>query len=134
VQLPAGPGGEGTMNFTVCYGVAADNEHPEESWALVNFLTGAEGSTYVAEQSFGVMPPRASAAEAWTERFPEQTAFVEGVENAHPWKLPVGFQEFVSAFNDSLQQAIAGQMLPEDVTAAAQEAGEDIMSRTEASS
>src|SRR5690606_25314364 len=41
-ELPAGPGGEGTLTFSECYGVAADNAHPEESWQLVNFLTNRE--------------------------------------------------------------------------------------------
>jgi multiple sugar transport system substrate-binding protein len=128
--LPAGPAGEATMAFTVCYGVAADNEHPEESWALVNFLTGPEGALTVAENSFGVMPARASAADAWVERFGEEMApFVEGAEVAHPWVLPVGFQDFVSAFNDSLQQAFTGQLLPEDVLTNASDVANEILER-----
>jgi multiple sugar transport system substrate-binding protein len=134
VQLPAGSAAEATMAFTVCYGVAADNEHPEESWALVNFLTGAEGAQQVAETSFGVMPARASAADAWLERFGEDMApFVESVEVAHRWQLPVGFQEFVDSFNEGLQQAFSGQMLPEDVLADAQAVGEEILAREPAS-
>lgn len=128
--LPEGPAGPATMAFTVCYGVAADNEYPEESWALVNFLTGPEGAQMVAEASFGVMPGRASAADAWTERFGEDmAAFVEGAEYAQPWVLPVGFQDFISTFNDNLQQAFSGQVLPEDVLTAAAEVGNEILAR-----
>src|SRR5690606_14008347 len=67
VELPAGPAGEATMAFTVCYGVAADNDHPEESWALVNFLTGETGAEFVAESSFGPMPPRPAVEDIYLE-------------------------------------------------------------------
>jgi multiple sugar transport system substrate-binding protein len=128
--LPQGPAGPATMAFTVCYGVAADNEHPEESWALVNFLTGPEGAQMVAEASFGVMPGRASAADAWLERFGEEMQpFVEGADYAHPWVLPVGFQDFTSAFNDALQQAFNGQLLPEDVLTTASDVANEILER-----
>lgn len=129
--LPAGPGGEeASMAFTVCYGVAADNEHPEESWALVNFLTGEGGAQEIAETSFGVMPPRASAADAWLARFGEEMQpFLDAADNAYPWVLPVGFQDFVDTFNDYLQQAFTGNVFPEDVLTEAQSVGEEILAR-----
>lgn len=128
--LPAGSAGTATMAFTVCYGVAAANDHPEESWQLVNFLTGSEGAQMVAEASFGVMPARDSAAEIWLERFGEDMLpFVEGAEYAHRWQLPVGFQEFVDAFNEGLQQAFQGNLLPEDVLADSSAVAEEIMAR-----
>lgn len=128
--LPQGPAGQATMAFTVCYGVAADNAHPDESWALVNFLTGPEGALMVAETSFGVMPARASAADAWIERFGEDmSAFVEGADYAHPWVLPVGFQDFIDAFNDSLQQAFTGALLPEDVLTTSADVANEILAR-----
>lgn len=128
--LPAGSAGQATMAFTVCYGVAAANDHPEESWALVNFLTGKDGAQFVAEHSFGVMPARISAADAWVERFGEDMrAFVDGADYAHKWQLPVGYQDFIDTFNDGLQQAFSGQMLPEDVLSNAQSVAEEIESR-----
>src|SRR5678815_376181 len=42
-ELPAGPAGQATMAFTVCYAVPADAAHPEASLKLVDYLTGAEG-------------------------------------------------------------------------------------------
>jgi multiple sugar transport system substrate-binding protein len=128
--LPQGPAGQATMAFTVCYGVAADNAHPEESWALVNFLTGPEGALTVAENSFGVMPARVSAADAWLARFGEEMKpFVDGADYAHEWRLPVGFQDFIDAFNDNLQQAFTGQVLPEDVLTAASDVANEILAR-----
>jgi multiple sugar transport system substrate-binding protein len=130
--LPAGPAGKATMAFTVCYGVAANAEGAtaDAAWALVNFLTGKEGAQMVAETSFGVMPGRISAGAAWIERFGEDmSAFVEGADYAYKWQLPVGFQEFIDAFNASLQQAFEGQVLPEDVLADSQAVAEEILAR-----
>jgi multiple sugar transport system substrate-binding protein len=129
-ELPAGPGGEATMAFTVCLGVAADNEHPEESWALVNWLTGPEGAMRVAEGGFGVMPARSDAADRWLEvRGEEFQPFVAGVENAHAWVIPAGFQEFLDNFNSGMQQAFDGQMFPEDVLSSSEELANEIYSR-----
>lgn len=116
VELPAGPAGDATMVFTVCYGVAAENDHPEESWALANFLTGPEGQMMVAEAGFGVMPARQSVIDTWLEaRGEEFEAFATSVEFARQWQFPVGFGDFVDSFNDGLQQAVQGDLLPEDV-------------------
>jgi multiple sugar transport system substrate-binding protein len=125
-ELPAGPAGEATMAFTVCYGVGAANEHPEESWALVNFLTGATGAEFVAESSFGPMPARPEVAEAYLQTWvprsentglsPEDLqAFVTGADYSHRWQLPVGWNQFTDAFNASLQQAFDGQITVDDL-------------------
>jgi ABC-type glycerol-3-phosphate transport system substrate-binding protein len=55
--------------------------------------------------------------------------FVEGADYAHPWVLPVGFQDFTSAFNDALQQAFNGQLLPEDVLTTASDVANEILER-----
>jgi multiple sugar transport system substrate-binding protein len=60
-ELPAGPNGDqATMAFTVCYGVGFDNPYSDESWQLVDFLTGESGQVLTAEASFGphAEPPR----------------------------------------------------------------------------
>lgn len=64
VELPAGPVGKATMAFTVCYGVGANNPYLEESWMLVNFLTGEMGQLATTQVSFGPMPTRPSAEQA----------------------------------------------------------------------
>ncbi len=125
-ELPAGPAGKATMAFTVCYGVGADNDHPEESWALVNFLTGAEGARFVAESSFGPMPARQEVADLYLETWVPRAegtsfdpddiqAFVAGADYAYRWQLPVGFQQFADAFNAALQQGFDGQVTVEDM-------------------
>jgi multiple sugar transport system substrate-binding protein len=121
VELPAGPVGKATMAFTVCYGVGADNDYLEESWALVNFLTNEAGQLATTEVSFGPMPTRPSVADAyvdvWTPRAEgtgfdpvDVNAFVAGGEYSFPWKLPVGFGPYVDGFNAALQRAFAGEI------------------------
>ena len=120
-ELPAGDFGEATMAFTVCYGVGADNEHPEESWQLVNYLTNDEGATNFASVTFGPMPSRTAAADAYVSTWETRTeglgveytdfgAFIDAAENANPWVLPIGWNSFVDAFNSGLQQAFAGEI------------------------
>jgi len=129
-ELPAGPAGKATMAFTVCYGVAAANEHPEESWALVNFLTGEEGAMMVAEAGFGVMPARSSAAETWlAARGVEYQAFVAGADYAHRWQLPPGFNEFKDAFNNTMKEVMGGNLTTEELVEDTVEVGEEVLSR-----
>jgi multiple sugar transport system substrate-binding protein len=127
-EVPAGPGGEGTLTFSECYGVAADNEHPEESWALVNFLTGAEGALRVAEGGFGPMPPRMSASDAWLEnRGEEFEPFVAGGEFAVAPITPPNFQEFRDTLSNGIQQLFSGNAAAEDVVDDATEVATELL-------
>jgi multiple sugar transport system substrate-binding protein len=136
-ELPMGTAGKATMAFTVCYGVGAANDHPEESWQLVNFLTGEDGQKRAAEVSFGPMPTRPSAAETYLETWVARTkdstfnpedvnAFIAGADYSHRWQLPPGWQPFIDSFNGGLQQAFSGDMKTEDVIAEANLAAEEV--------
>ncbi len=136
-ELPAGSAGKASMAFTVCYGVGAANDHPDESWQLVNFLTGEEGQKRAAEVSFGPMPTRSSAAETyiktWVDRTKESkfnpddiNAFVTSVDYSHRWQLPPGWQPFIDSFNGALQQAFTGTMTADDVISEANLAAEEV--------
>ncbi|MBN1678681.1 MAG: ABC transporter substrate-binding protein, partial [Anaerolineae bacterium] len=91
-ELPMHPnGGKATMVFTVCYGVASENDYPDESWKLANFLTGPEGSKLVAEVGFGVIPPAKSAADTWLAAIGPEIGegFLAGADYAYKWQVPV---------------------------------------------
>ncbi|MBI5931933.1 MAG: ABC transporter substrate-binding protein [Chloroflexi bacterium] len=127
-ELPAGPAGKATMAFTVCYGVAADNDHPEESWALANFLTGKDGALMVAEAGFGVMPARLSAADTWLQVHGEDfQPFVTGADYSHRWVLPIGFGDFTDTFNNDLKEAMAGNLTTEDIIADSVDVANEIL-------
>jgi multiple sugar transport system substrate-binding protein len=124
-ELPAGPGGEGTLTFSECYGVAADNEYPEESWMLVNFLTGAEGSEMIAQGGFGPMPPRTASAATWlAARGEEYAAFVDGSANAVAPVMPVGFQEFRDELNNGIALSFEGTPIEDAINDAVDVANE----------
>lgn len=130
-QLPAGAGDmgvEATLTFSECYGVAADNDHPEESWLLVNFLTGVEGAARLAEGGFGPMPTRLSSGDAWLQNRGEAyAAFVEGAEFAVAPVLPPGFQEFRDTLGSNLQQVIDGNMTVEEAIEDARDVAAELM-------
>ncbi len=138
VELPAGAAGNATMAFTVCYGVGAENANLEESWQLVNFLTGAAGQLATTEVSFGPMPTRPDVADAYVDVWVPRTegigfdaadvnAFVAGAEYSYPWQLPIGFQPYVDTFNAALQRAFTGEITAADVIAQAEAAAMEVM-------
>lgn len=128
VQLPAGPGGEATMAFTVCYGVPAAGENKEASFKLVNYLTGPEGMKAWTDLGLA-MPTRQSLADGWSTQYPDLQPFLEGAEHAHPWQFRPGFQDVLDTVNDGLQQAFTGSQLPEDVLENAEEVGTEVLNR-----
>ena len=116
VELPAGPAGEGTLTFSECWGVGAENPYPEQSWRFVNFLTGEDGAMRTAEQGFGVMPPRIAAADAWVEAVGDvASAFINGSANAVAPVTPPGFQTFRDELSNGIALAFEGSLLAEDV-------------------
>ena len=52
-ELPAGPAGQGTLQFTNCWGMAADSPNQEAALDLVEFLTSTE-QQLAFSQAFGV--------------------------------------------------------------------------------
>lgn len=129
-QLPAGPGGEGTMAFTVCYAVPAgvDATRQDAAFALVNFLTGPDGMKQWTDLGLA-MPTRESLRAGWLEQYPDLEPFLDGAEFANPWQFRPGFQDVLDTINDGLQQAFTGTALPEDVLENAQEVGEEVLAR-----
>ena len=126
-QLPAGPGGEATMSFTVCYGVPAAAKNPEASIRLVNWLTGPEGMAQWSGLGLA-MPTRASLRDGWLEQYPELQPFLDGADYARPWQFRPGFQAVMDTLNSGMQQAFAGSYLPEQVLSEAQEVGNQVLS------
>lgn len=116
VELPAGPAGEGTLTFSECWGVGAENPYPEQTWRFVNFLTGEDGALRTAENGFGVMPPRIAAADAWVEAVGDvAAAFVDGTANAVAPVTPPGYQTFRDTLANGMSLAFSGSMVAEDV-------------------
>ena len=126
-ELPKGPAGPATMAFTVCYAAPANGKHLEQSWDLINYLTGSEGMA--AWTGLGLaMPTRPSLQTDWATKYPEQAAFLKGSDYSHPWQFVSGFQAVLDTLNSGLQQAFAGTMTTDQVLQQAEEAGNQVLS------
>lgn len=103
VELPAGPEGPSTFAFSNCWGMPVGSETRDATIDLIEFLTSDEQQLAFSE-AFGVIPSTESGAAAYAEQFPENQAFVDGVEYA---TSPVAFQGAAAAiadFNTQLEQ------------------------------
>jgi multiple sugar transport system substrate-binding protein len=134
-EIPLAPTGErSTLTFAECWAVSsrAEGEVAEAAWELVNFLTGTEGATSVAEEGFGVMPARASVGDLWLETVGEEySAFVNGAEYAVAPIFPLGFADFDAAVNDATTLVMTGEEEAADALEEAAEIAREIQAEME---
>ena len=87
-ELPEGPAGKGTLQFTQCWGISAESKNQSAAVDLVNFLTTPEQQLEFAD-AFGVMPSRQAAQQDYVDSYPEDAAFIAGGEYGQgPVNLP----------------------------------------------
>lgn len=103
VPLPAGPGGKGTLQYTNCWGIAADSNAKDNARQLVEFLTSTEQQMKFAD-AFGVMPSVKSAADEWMEKNPTMVAFLEGADYAQYLPTQPGTTDVISELNAKFEQ------------------------------
>ena len=101
-QLPEGPAGKGTLQFTNCWGMAADSPNQAGALELIEFLTSTDQQLAFSE-AFGPMPSVESAAGAWTEENPELEAFLIGADYAQAVPTLQGVSDVISDFNAQLE-------------------------------
>lgn len=101
-ELPEGPAGQGTMQFTNCWGMAADSPNQQGALELIEYLTSAEQQLAFSE-AFGPMPSVESAAEQWTSDNPELAPFLAGADYAQGVPTNDGIAAVITDFNASLE-------------------------------
>ncbi|MBM7856270.1 multiple sugar transport system substrate-binding protein [Lentzea nigeriaca] len=101
-ELPAGPGGRGTMQFNGGWGVAADSKNKDAAVKLVEYLTNTDRQLAFAD-AFGVMPSVKSAAQQWKTKFPQQAAFLAGGDYAKNIPNLVGISDVIKDFNSQIE-------------------------------
>lgn len=69
VELPRGPKGQGTIQYTNCWGIAADADNTAGAQQLAEFLT-TPGRQMDFAKAFGVMPSVQSAQADWMAEYP----------------------------------------------------------------
>ncbi|MEX0151021.1 sugar ABC transporter substrate-binding protein [Microbacterium sp. LMI1-1-1.1] len=106
-ELPEGPGGKGTLQFTNCWGLAADSANQDDARALVEYLTGTDQQLAFSE-AFGPMPSIQSAADAWTEANPDLSAFLAGADYAQFPPNLAGAADVITDFNAQIESLRSG--------------------------
>jgi len=102
VELPDGPAGKGTLQFTNAWGVAADSPNQAKAVELITFLTSPEQQMEFA-RAFGPMPSVESVSDEWAEEFPEQEAFLAGADYAKNPPAQAGTAEVIADLNAQLE-------------------------------
>jgi multiple sugar transport system substrate-binding protein len=101
VPLPEGPAGKGTLQFTNCWGIAADSPNQAAALKLVEQLTSADDQAAFSK-AFGVMPSIKSAAADYQKQYPQFTAFLDAADYAKGVPTSVGSADVVTDLNSKL--------------------------------
>jgi len=126
VPLPAGPAGQSSYAFTVCYGVAASSPNVEQATALVDYLT-ARDQLLAFTLDFPVIPSRNSASEGWANANPDAAPYVDSAEFAVGWQFPTGFQPALDDINDTLQGLADGSLTADSAAQRIDDAIADVL-------
>lgn len=102
VELPAGPAGQGTLQFTNCWGIATDSGDQDSAVDLVTYLTAADQQLAFAK-AFGPMPSVQSAADGWKALYPDTTAFIDSAAFAQNVVNAQGASDVITDFNAQLE-------------------------------
>ena len=101
--LPAGPKGDkGTLVFTNCWGVSATTKYPEQAKAYAEFMTTKQQQLEFAK-AFGVIPSIESAKADYLAEFPDNKAFVDGIDYARGVVGAAGIADVLADFDAQLQ-------------------------------
>lgn len=101
VELPASPAGKGTLQFTNCWGIAADSPNQKAALDLVEHLTSAD-SQLAFSQAFGPMPSIKSAADQWKKDNPALVPFLNGADYAQGVPTVKDSAAVITDFNGQL--------------------------------
>jgi multiple sugar transport system substrate-binding protein len=117
VELPASPAGKGTLQFTNCWGIAADSPNQKAALDLVEKLTSTDQQLAFAK-AFGVMPSIQSAADAWKADNAPLVPFLLGADYAQGLPTLKGAADVVTDFNGKVGSLATAD--PKAILAAAQ--------------
>ena len=107
VELPAGSGGKGTLQFPTFYGVVEASKHKADAIKLVEYLTAAERQVTLAAAA-GTVPASKSAGETWKGKHADQAAFLAGVEYSQPVPSASGTSDIIANFDNELPGLAGG--------------------------
>ncbi|RFA21045.1 sugar ABC transporter substrate-binding protein [Subtercola boreus] len=101
-ELPAGTAGQGTLQFTNCWGIAADSQNQDAALKLVEQLTSTDQQLAFAS-AFGVMPSVQSAAAEWKSANPDLAPFLDSATFAQGVPTAQGSADVIKDLNSQLE-------------------------------
>ncbi|WP_285727933.1 sugar ABC transporter substrate-binding protein [Psychromicrobium xiongbiense] len=117
LELPAGPAGKGTLQFSNCWGIAADSPNQKAALDLVQKLTSTD-SQLAFSKAFGPMPSVKSAADQWTAQNPALVPFLKGADYAQNVPVTKGSADVIKDLNSKLESLASSD--PKTILDAAQ--------------
>ncbi|WP_374009397.1 extracellular solute-binding protein [Leifsonia sp. LS-T14] len=106
-ELPKGPAGQGTLQFTNCWGIAADSPNQAAALKLVEKLT-SKSDQLAFSKAFGPMPSIKSAADEWKSANPELAPFLAAADYAKNVPTAKGAADVVTDLNSKLESLATG--------------------------
>jgi multiple sugar transport system substrate-binding protein len=101
-ELPAGPAGQGTLQFTNCWGIAADSPNQAAALKLVEQLT-SKSDQLAFSKAFGPMPSIKSAASEWKADNADLVPFLNAADYAKGVPTAKGSADVVTDLNSKLE-------------------------------
>jgi multiple sugar transport system substrate-binding protein len=106
-EMPAGPEGQGTLSFTVCWGISARTPYQQQAIDFVRAMTSPDQQLAFTD-AFGVMPSRASLRDDYITQFPSDEAFINGADYAQGPVKAAQMDSVLADFDSGLQQLATG--------------------------
>ncbi|HEY0247235.1 MAG TPA: extracellular solute-binding protein [Gryllotalpicola sp.] len=103
VPMPSGAKGQGTLQFSNCWGIAADSPNQKAALSLVEKLTSASDQLAFSK-AFGVLPSIQSAADQWKQQNPTLVPFLDGANYAQGVPAAKGAAQVVADLDGKLAQ------------------------------
>jgi multiple sugar transport system substrate-binding protein len=107
VELPAGPAGKGTLQFTNCWGMSAAGKNQKAALDFIEYLTTSDQQLSFSK-AFGPMPSVKSAAETWKSDNAPLVPFLTGADYAQGVPTNAGVSAVISDFNSQLETLKTG--------------------------
>lgn len=127
IPLPAGPKGQASLLFTVCYAVAANGKHIDAATKFVDYLVGKQAMADWT--SLGFLPTRQSLRDDWVKQFPDLKVYLDSANFGHKWQFVPGFNLVSDEANKQIQNVFAGSQTADNALKAIEKAGNDALKK-----
>lgn len=128
IEMPEGPGGQGSGAFTNCWGVAQQSDNRAAAVALARHFTSAEEQKTFTE-TYGSPAYSRRSLEGWVadQVGDDLMAFQRGLDYGRTQVAIPGFDSVLNDFTAQIEAMIKGDVTPEDALARLQKNGEDVL-------